>query len=789
MAMRVSEKRILNDHASVGTLVVEILTTVLLSLFAWLTYFAFLQINLLKSLNQPGTGLTLLCIILVPLAAALLTRIPKYGENQLYFWLVPELALFLVAVFTKIYPQGKGDSALKSWWGLLSKNPSDPKWTKWDLIPFASSSVSGANANQDHMTLAATLMFLAILLLISAIIADELCVHRRGVPLLLTLVPVLALIIAAKRHYPEGAVRWYLGIFLALLIFAMIFSIGKEKPRKFWKKHVNMGISVFLIMAVILSAIIGVLQNTDPDFLKAKNAAPKSTMNGKTQKMMENSGMPMGDLRNATQQAKDSNFRLEISTSNPLKQPVYFRMFTGENYNKVKWLGKLEHANNPELQKTVSKTLIPALITGTLARNDKYGTMTVKTMERENKKSKNFEPAKPSAIIPSYITILDDQFQTVAKAKLELKTFNQSVFEPKGDGNSKQGYTVNLARVDLSDFTPSQHINKDYQSAEEAYSAFVKANYTMLTNDEEKVLAPFVKMGWSPSRGVSFAKARTDVQKFLSDNFTLGDQAFDPKNEQPLEFLLSSPKNSKTGKYNINQIYTATLETLLLRSDGIPARYVEGLQFDPQSPKQVKKKEAGRVIYQLDNKNSHAWCEVYVDGRGWLPAELGPGKSGGSQNETKRIRSGGSGNQSANVQRRNAGSKNKKKRSAGKIALTIILSILAVAAVVIGLIFLILYIQKKQTLNRLRNSDGPENTFRGYRILMKDLRKKNYPASSQHPEWLLSYLGEDYARYLDFVYEERYSEAGLNSEERRFCKDFVLETISNMPKLKKEDLK
>jgi len=65
-------------------------------------------------------------------------------------------------------------------------------------------------------------------------------------------------------------------------------------------------------------------------------------------------------------------------------------------------------------------------------------------------------------------------------------------------------------------------------------------------------------------------------------------------------------------------MHFATAATLLLRSRGIPARYVGGYVVDvPRS---------GRAV--VPDSAAHAWVEIYVDGVGWRPVEVTPGYQG-----------------------------------------------------------------------------------------------------------------------------------------------------------------
>ncbi|HEY2492736.1 MAG TPA: transglutaminase domain-containing protein [Paenibacillus sp.] len=62
----------------------------------------------------------------------------------------------------------------------------------------------------------------------------------------------------------------------------------------------------------------------------------------------------------------------------------------------------------------------------------------------------------------------------------------------------------------------------------------------------------------------------------------------------------------------------ATAMTIMLRSQGIPARYVKGYT-------QGTLKEGSTSTYVVDEINAHAWVEVYFPERGWTPFDPTPG--------------------------------------------------------------------------------------------------------------------------------------------------------------------
>ncbi|MBD5162504.1 MAG: hypothetical protein HDT14_10930 [Oscillibacter sp.] len=66
-------------------------------------------------------------------------------------------------------------------------------------------------------------------------------------------------------------------------------------------------------------------------------------------------------------------------------------------------------------------------------------------------------------------------------------------------------------------------------------------------------------------------------------------------------------------------VHFATAGALLLRMQGIPARYVTGYTV------QLNSRGRGDVL----DSDAHAWVEIYLDGYGWHPVEMTPGYTGG----------------------------------------------------------------------------------------------------------------------------------------------------------------
>ena len=71
--------------------------------------------------------------------------------------------------------------------------------------------------------------------------------------------------------------------------------------------------------------------------------------------------------------------------------------------------------------------------------------------------------------------------------------------------------------------------------------------------------------------------------------------------------------------------YFASAGTMLMRMFGFPARYVEGYIVRPDTFKIGSDTKYASLEADITDEAAHAWCEVFIDGIGWLPLEFTPG--------------------------------------------------------------------------------------------------------------------------------------------------------------------
>lgn len=93
-----------------------------------------------------------------------------------------------------------------------------------------------------------------------------------------------------------------------------------------------------------------------------------------------------------------------------------------------------------------------------------------------------------------------------------------------------------------------------------------------------------------------------------------------PSGKEAVEYFL---KENKKGYCT----YYATTAAVLLRSVGVPTRYVEGMYV----PKEQLAQGGKNKEISIPDEDAHAWIEVYTDRYGFVPVEVTPGQ--GEQEE------------------------------------------------------------------------------------------------------------------------------------------------------------
>ena len=165
----------------------------------------------------------------------------------------------------------------------------------------------------------------------------------------------------------------------------------------------------------------------------------------------------------------------------------------------------------------------------------------------------------------------------------------------------------------------------EFYIQQQDYKKFVYETYTQVPEAVSENIKTLIKKNFDKYDGTTEALtlAIADVQDYLKNEttYTLHPGSL-PEGEEFVSYFLLK---SKTGYC----VHYASAATVIFRSLGIPARYVEGYLATKQQLRDSYQGEERESSLKLTDRNAHAWVEVYVEGYGWLPVEVTKGYTNG----------------------------------------------------------------------------------------------------------------------------------------------------------------
>lgn len=312
-----------------------------------------------------------------------------------------------------------------------------------------------------------------------------------------------------------------------------------------------------------------------------------------------------------------------------------------------------------------------------------------------------------------------------------------------------------------------------YEKNEIAYRAFVYKNYTDVPAGTKKILEKYFTKGTIDSLKNKYYQSvvgflrRCYLQKFT---YSTEIEKLPAGNDFIANFL-------KTGSgYDV---HFATLSVMLLRSAGIPARYVEGYYL-PHSYVDIYAKTPNTV---LDVKDSfaHAWAEIYVDGVGWVPAELTPGYFNLSKDPNKSI-----GKDEKIVKKDKNFYNDKEKALSNDSAVKVkkntkfnpLFFIIAAAAV---LLFIIIVLTLKARRKGFVQSDKVKAALKIYAYAAKLMKidgikidhHSAYESSDEISQKYDQLTGMSYKEFLKIVYKARFGPAEPDAQELAYMQSYI----------------
>ncbi len=316
----------------------------------------------------------------------------------------------------------------------------------------------------------------------------------------------------------------------------------------------------------------------------------------------------------------------------------------------------------------------------------------------------------------------------------------------------------------------------EYEKNERAYRAFAYKNYIDVPTETNKMLEKYFTKGTIDSlKNKDYQSIVDFLRRYYLQKFTYSTEI--EKLPADSDFIANF---LKTGSgYDV---HFATLSVMLLRSAGIPARYVEGYYL-PHSYVDMYAQTPNAV---LDVKDSfaHAWAEIYVDGVGWVPTELTPGYFNPSKDPSKST------GKDENILKKDKNFYNDQEKaltndSADKVkkntkfnSLPLVYEIAAGAALLFIIIVLTLKAIRRK---RFVQSDKVKAALLIYAYAAKLLKidgikidhHSAYESSDEISQKYDQLTGMNYKEFLNCVYKARFGSAGLDAQELAYMQSFI----------------
>lgn len=172
-----------------------------------------------------------------------------------------------------------------------------------------------------------------------------------------------------------------------------------------------------------------------------------------------------------------------------------------------------------------------------------------------------------------------------------------------------------LSQYEMTYTTPEYSYTKLKTPVEDDESMYVDPRYFQLYLQLPNQLPERVReLAYDivENRTTDYDKARAIEQYFKRSGFTYETEgiAVPDEGQDYVDQFLFETKIGYCDNFSTSMV-------VLLRSVGIPARWVKGYANGTE----VSKTEDGMRTFEIQNNDAHSWVEAYIEGVGWMPFE------------------------------------------------------------------------------------------------------------------------------------------------------------------------
>lgn len=578
----------------------ELLLCIALSVGCWYTFFSMFPSPL-------GTVVNGLLVVCLPAGLYLLCRRPLLSR-----FLVVCVFLLTAAFFALAYA--------RVWNGLLVMGNIIlevlNRQFSAGFIPFE---MSGSAESWAMDTLFA---MIPVMLLASIGIAHSVYHKEPLLGFVLSAIPVLTGLCLKVEPSMWLLILLLLGWTGLLLLSAVAKPVSRKKNRPIYLQSATTSKLPCIFLGITFVLLLGyVLLFSGDDYrppqsvdeAKTKVIAAEEHLRYDPLSGDEIDSLSRGDLTDTHPLAYTDATVLSLRMEVP--QAMHLRGFAGGSYENGKWTEAADGAYSGEytgiMEWLAQQNYYPWMQQDRLYRMTEGYDFAEVNVENINGSSKYiylpYEAALAGDVLPDNVNYEKD-YVAFAKGLRGQREYAFRTFLTDREDFSETELTKWLEELKKS---PDW---EDYADNEAVYRRYVYDTYLDISPEDWETISA---SGIEECLGKTLDYTLHFIRKLFAEDFTYDtEQEVAPAGKDELSWFFE--------RHSGNDMHFATAATLMFRSAGIPARYVEGYYLSPQDVFLYEDTTSDVRVDILDSQ-AHGWVEIYMDGLGWFPAEVIPG--------------------------------------------------------------------------------------------------------------------------------------------------------------------